>query len=46
MAKIDVEAQQDVSTVAEAMLSIFDGDEQPFNGPVLLHIHNGQDVAQ
>ena len=32
-------------TIAEAMLSILDGDEKPFTGPVLLHIHNGQDVA-
>jgi hypothetical protein len=32
-------------TIAEAMLSIVDGDEKPFAGPVLLHIHNGQDVG-
>src|ERR1035437_7262139 len=30
--------------IAEAMLNIFDGDEQPFAGKVLLHIHNGQDI--
>src|SRR6266849_4091738 len=32
-------------TQAPAMLSIFDGDMQPFEGPILVHIHNGQDVT-
>lgn len=32
------------ANVAEAMLTILDGDGQPFAGKVLLHIHNGQDI--
>lgn len=31
--------------VAEAMLTLVDGDGRPFTGQVLLHIQNGQDVA-
>src|SRR6266568_3270657 len=30
---------------AEAMLSLFDGDNRPFQGPVLILVQNGQDVA-
>lgn len=30
--------------VADAMLSIFEGDGRPFEGPVLIRVHNGQDV--
>lgn len=33
------------AALAEAMLTIVDGDGQPFSGQVLLHVHNGQDVA-
>lgn len=31
-------------TKAPAMLSIFDGDLQPFRGPVSLRVHNGQEI--
>jgi hypothetical protein len=37
-------ANPNVVDGAPAMLSISDGDGRPFAGPVLLHIHNGQDV--
>jgi hypothetical protein len=30
--------------VAEAMLNIVDGDGRPFEGPVLIRIHNGREV--
>lgn len=30
--------------IAEAMLSVVDGDGAPFTGPVLLRVYNGQDV--
>jgi hypothetical protein len=35
----------DVETSAPAMLSIFDGDMKPFEGTVLITIHNNQGVA-
>lgn len=34
----------DGTSLAEAMLSLFDGDNRPFEGPVLIRVHNGQDV--
>jgi hypothetical protein len=34
----------DNASTAPAMLSIVDGDGRDFNGPVLLRVHNGQDV--
>jgi hypothetical protein len=34
----------DGTPLAEAMLSVFDGDGRPFEGPVLIRVHNGQGV--